>query len=182
MSFVLAQSADAAAASARFQENSDIEEIRLVETRCRMAEDLPDPVGPLTIGLKTSSEARISSDQSAVFLVSFAIEGRYADQDESAAALLHITGRFALSYRLKPKYSPNEAELQAFKDVNAVFNGWPFFREFVQSMCSRMGLQIAPIPLLRLRLPGKQPARLARSHVAPSRKNLSHVREPSTIR
>ena len=42
-------------------------------------------------------------------------------------------------------------ELKAFSEDNVAFNVWPFWREYVQSTCSRLGMQTPlSVPLYRL--------------------------------
>jgi preprotein translocase subunit SecB len=42
-----------------------------------------------------------------------------------------------------------EAHLDAFAKTNAVFNAWPYWREFVQSTTVRMGLPPLVTPVFR---------------------------------
>ena len=46
---------------------------------------------------------------------------------------------------------PTEKELQNFCDINAVYNAWPYWREFVHSTMDRMGLPTMTMPLLKFR-------------------------------
>jgi hypothetical protein len=42
-------------------------------------------------------------------------------------------------------------ELAAFARLNGVFNAWPYFREFLQSATTRMGLPQFVLPVFRVR-------------------------------
>ncbi len=53
-------------------------------------------------------------------------------------------------------FSPGGEQLEAFRRGNAVFNAWPYFREFVQSAVTRMGATAPPVPFLRL-VPKNEP-------------------------
>jgi hypothetical protein len=58
---------------------------------------------------------------------------------------------FDLDYELADKsFQPSPESVTAFKDGNAVFNCWPYTREFVHNMAARMGLELPPLPLLRI--------------------------------
>lgn len=46
--------------------------------------------------------------------------------------------------------TPTDQVAEKFAERNAVFNAWPFFREFAHSQVSRMGLPQIVIPLYRL--------------------------------
>ncbi|SPF49392.1 hypothetical protein SBA4_4050006 [Candidatus Sulfopaludibacter sp. SbA4] len=69
------------------------------------------------------------------------------DRDHPA---VRIDCRFEGLYHLIPDYSPTTEQIEAFRAANAVFNCWPFFREYVQNMTVRMGIPPPPIPFLRL--------------------------------
>jgi hypothetical protein len=61
-----------------------------------------------------------------------------------------IECRFEGQYALAPEYIPSQAQIEAFRTANAVFNCWPFFREYVQNATVRLGFQPPPIPFLRM--------------------------------
>lgn len=67
-----------------------------------------------------------------------------------------IVARFECSlvatYRLQEGYRPAHAVLNAFHKANAVFNCWPYFREFVQSSSLRMSIPPPPVPFLRVQV------------------------------
>lgn len=151
MGFNIQQTEDELQSSAIFQRNAELTGISLVECRCSASEALASTQGALRLNLKNESDVRPVTERTASFIVRLTVHGQPADLPANAEApALQVSGSFALSYQLKPEYEPKADEMDAFKDGNAVFNCWPYFREFVQSMCSRMGLQIAPVPLLRL--------------------------------
>lgn len=151
MGFNIQQTKEELQSSAIFQRNAELKGISLVECRCSADEALASAQGALRLNLKNESEARPVTEQTVNFIVKLTVRGQPADLPASAEApALQVSGSFALSYQLKPGYEPKAEEMNAFKEGNAIFNCWPYFREFVQSMCSRMGLQITPVPLLRL--------------------------------
>jgi len=70
---------------------------------------------------------------------------------------LHIVGTFVLQYEARfdeqltlidEPIEVASADVVAFATFNATFNAWPYWREFVQSMTSRMGLPSVVIPVL----------------------------------
>lgn len=61
-----------------------------------------------------------------------------------------VTAEFELLYKLPEEFEATDEELEAFASLNGVFNAWPYFREFVQSMITRMGLPVITIPLFRM--------------------------------
>lgn len=65
--------------------------------------------------------------------------------------VVSITAEYILMYALTKKPMPTEKELQNFCDINAVYNAWPYWREFVHSTMDRMGLPTMTMPLLKFR-------------------------------
>lgn len=67
-----------------------------------------------------------------------------------ATLLLSIDAKFVLIYSLQSFDGLEDKNLKAFGTTNGVFNAWPYWREFVQAMTTRMGLQSLTVPLFRL--------------------------------
>src|SRR5207302_1818415 len=58
-----------------------------------------------------------------------------------------VSAEFELAYKLKESVTPTPAQLTAFSRVNAVYNAWPYWREFLQSAVHRMDLPGITLPL-----------------------------------
>ncbi len=120
--------------------------------------------------------ARHHSAESATFEINFKFtvrkseEGRKPEDVKKPEDLIKVSCLFEAEYSLKPDFHPTAEQLRAFHHGNAVFNCWPYFREFVQNSAVRMHLPPPPVPFLRLMPPQKQesdkPKRL------PARKSL----------
>jgi hypothetical protein len=57
---------------------------------------------------------------------------------------------FAVSYALLGGYVPSQDEITSFGRGTAVFNCWPYAREFLRDITARMGHQTPALPLLRI--------------------------------
>jgi hypothetical protein len=64
--------------------------------------------------------------------------------------ILTVECQFEAQYCLVEGFDPSESQIQAFQAANAVFNCWPFFREYVQSTATRMNFPPPPVPFLRI--------------------------------
>jgi len=60
---------------------------------------------------------------------------------------------FEACYQLEAGYQPSDEEIKAFSEGNAVFNVWPYARQFLQDMSTRMSFNPPPLPLLRFAPP-----------------------------
>jgi hypothetical protein len=82
--------------------------------------------------------------------------------------VMKIEASFCASYVEKylPSDSDNDDIVEFFlylTYINPISNAWPYWREFVQNMSSRMGFPALTVPLLEIR-PKKTKAEKAKSH------------------
>jgi len=83
------------------------------------------------------------------------IEARFQahgfDSASPAALLFSVECAFDLDYEITDKdFEPLPESIAAFKDGNAIFNCWPYARELVSSLTSRMEFQVPALPFLRM--------------------------------
>lgn len=64
--------------------------------------------------------------------------------EEDQEALITIEARFEAIYRAKRELE--KEELQAFAARNVGYNVWPYWREYLQSTCNRMGITPIKVP------------------------------------
>ena len=80
--------------------------------------------------------------------VAFNLELRSDTDEETLQA--EIRGTFELSYEIPDDEIFSAEELEAFADMNAVFNAWPYWRELIQASLARMGLPVLTVPVFRV--------------------------------
>lgn len=61
--------------------------------------------------------------------------------------LLEVKAKFNIIYHAEEPLSEEEAKV--FSEQNCLFNVWPYWREFVQQTCMRMGAPNLQVPLLK---------------------------------
>lgn len=74
-------------------------------------------------------------------------------KDDKDSAVIMIEAKYNLDYSLKDKEGLTDIDLNVFCEMNAVYNVWPYFREFVQNMAGRMDIPPLLLPLLKIRPP-----------------------------
>lgn len=127
-----------------------IENVRLCEASFR------SPVRPSrvadAIDVKASHDAVVAEmpGDDHLFLVrtNFSMKVRSTGDEEELQAEIRST--FELSYRLSGGETFSPEELQVFAQVNAVFNAWPYWREFVQASLARVSMPVLTVPVFRL--------------------------------
>lgn len=68
------------------------------------------------------------------------------DEKDSTYIQAEILAIFTSEYQLKDADSFNEEAMAEFLNCNVRFHVWPFWREYLQSTCTRMGLPVIPLP------------------------------------
>jgi hypothetical protein len=121
--------------------------IRLVEAHCKLGqlrEELP-PNAKLdtAIGYKIRPDKR-NVAINAEFVLSSTYEG--AEADTSPA--IYVSAQFLVHYGLAKPVT--KKTLEAVLENLAIPHIWPFWRELVHSLTTRMGLPPFPVPLFNL--------------------------------
>lgn len=70
------------------------------------------------------------------------------------APTYRLIAHFRLVYSLNGETPLDESDVEAFVFWNAVFNAWPYWREFLSSTVNRAGLPRFVLPVLGLPRPG----------------------------
>ena len=103
----------------------------------------------MSFRLSHSSSANAVLDGVLRIQVKFCVRGE--NGTEPPLRLFSLECAFDLDYELHDKsFQPRPESVTAFKDGNAVFNCWPYTREFVHNIMARMGLDLPPLPFLRI--------------------------------
>jgi hypothetical protein len=61
--------------------------------------------------------------------------------------------KYLIHYRLKGEGVPSAQDVEAFAAVNGAYHAWPFVRELIFSLTSRMGFQGFTLPVLSFHNP-----------------------------
>jgi len=80
--------------------------------------------------------------------VTITFKGVRSEDDKTPK--VSIVGSFILYYSLHDANEFTEDEIKIFCEVNAVYNAWPFLREYISSVLARLDLPQFALPLLKL--------------------------------
>lgn len=80
-----------------------------------------------------------------VLLVVVTFATAFDDEDEQPYS---VVGRFRLAYDIAGEAIVNDEDLAQFVHWNAMFNAWPYWREFVSSQLARGQLPRFVVPVL----------------------------------
>ena len=128
----------------------EIEGVRLVEATAETKVRSPEDTG--AVDLLVNRTAGISEHQdNGTFFVVAKIGTQLVPEHAKEEPLVSVETSFELRYRLPEGLRVGPDTLTTFAETNGVYNAWPYWREFVQSMFTRMGLPPVVLPVLRVR-------------------------------
>jgi hypothetical protein len=145
MPFVIAQEAERSKLSYSLQRRADLDLVGLVSiaSKCRSFDDV---TVPLKFWLKYEAlEPHLSGRK-----LSTPVQFGFQVVDDKNTEAVSFQCILQADYLLNEGYDPIAEEIDAFRESNAIFNCWPYFRELVQSSLSRMNYPPMSIPFLRL--------------------------------
>jgi len=99
-----------------------------------------------------------SSVQRGRFVVEVSFEYTAWDSSDPPERLFKIDCTFEVCYLLQDEHQPTEEEKSSFSKGTAVFNCWPYAREFLRDITARLGHSTPALPLLRITPRKTEPA------------------------
>jgi hypothetical protein len=127
-------------------ESVRLQDVRLIDCRSHVEPEASKGKRPYLIerstGVDTSSESFIS------VIATFALRSP-SDADPNKF-IIDIGASFLLIYKVNDAKTFDAEALKQFADANGTFNAWPYWREFVQSITTRMGLAPLIVPVWRI--------------------------------
>lgn len=159
------QTAEQARLAFELHTHAEIQSIRLRKARLLSGTPLEADIGPIALRLHQKARQVQAADNLLRLEIDFRLEGRQEAGDpktgpqKNGQPFVLVECTWEVDYRLADGYQPDPKTIKAFKDGNAIFNCWPYFREFVQNAVTRMNLPPVTVPLLRLlpKPPTKRP-------------------------
>src|ERR1041385_165173 len=146
MSIIIEQDEKQFRAASEFSTHAELDRVTLVQAAVEKSTNIGSLSRPFEISFDYEPGVAAVKSGSANLQVRF--DFRAADAAHNDAVTVKCT--LEASYSLAKDYSPGSDVVHAFHSANAVFNSWPFFREYVQSTVLRMNMPAPPVPLMRL--------------------------------
>ena|SRR5665213_1244270 len=144
----ISQTPEQIKALSAFQNHCEIEAITLQSCTADRAKYGTQFNEPFSVKPALTNTNCFSQGQSFVVEVSF--EYTAWDSSEPPQRLFKVDCTFEVSYRMRDDYAPTDVEKASFSKGTAVFNCWPYAREFLSDLTSRLGHQTPVLPLLRI--------------------------------
>ena len=121
----------------------ELNDISLVESsaKCSLRSMQVDD---LIIELTNDSELSVLSDKVSLVNEHFRLQVKEPNSDRAAVSIEAV---FRLSFSTKTR--PTEEFFEIYQSRSLKLNSWPYFREFIQSMTSRMNIPPLTLPLFK---------------------------------
>ena len=148
--FVIEQTKDESQLAISLHQNAELGGIRLASAK--VTGDSPNSVikEPILVSMDIKAKHIKDAKGKLVIEVCFRLTGVKKSDPSKDKAVLCIECAFEASYHLKAGFEPTEEQIKAFKDGNAIFNCWPYHRQYVQDVILRMGYPAITLPFLRV--------------------------------
>lgn len=144
----------------------ELKHVILAETVARRKPLAGGP--PVDLSLSVNVNTRVNRKQRVIEVFPrFTLAARKGDDTEGE--LLHVEALFVLHYGIDSFEGLKKPNIDAFGELNGLYNAWPYWREYVQSTTVRMGLPALTIPVFRPIVRSKTDARKRRTSPAPAR-------------
>jgi hypothetical protein len=125
----------------------EIETVRLLASSVRL--EHPNMKAGLGVHLSHSVQSKVSEKGAIMVIPRFIMKGT-TDKGGTEMTVVSIEATFLLTYSGEKLSEISPEQVAAFGQANGIYNAWPYWREFVQAMTTRMGLPPLVIPVFRL--------------------------------
>ncbi len=143
------ESGETMARAVKLSRRVSIYDIRLTNLACHLGE-LEEESPPLQ-RLSRGHSASVDAEKNTIRIdLRFGYAQAYDTEESKSDPPVSVVAEFSLSYSIDSLDDISEEDAMAFARINGVYNSWPYWRELLQSIISRMGLSPVVLPLFRL--------------------------------
>jgi len=141
-------------------QNAQIIDVRL--SRAKASADRPETEikEPIAASLDVRAKEVEGPPGQLLVEVSFRLTGKRKQNESRERTAVSVECTFELTYQLRPDFTPSAEQVKAFKDGNAIFNSWPYGRQYVQDTIQRLGYPPLTLPFLRVQTKHRDGRRL----------------------
>ena len=128
----------------------ELKTVKLLECSCKKIANCP--TGNQAFNTEKNSTFQIGKEQNLIeVFIKFALKAfSEGAEQKKENAYLEIEATFLLLYHIQNIEGLDDNAFRSFAEFNGTYNAWPYWREFVQSITSRMQLPPLTIPVFRI--------------------------------
>jgi len=124
-------------------------DIRLVEASVATSVRSANEAGEVDLTIRSSADVKEYNKDTGMFWVLVKIKTQLIQREPKKGTAVFVNVAFEIKYGLPKELEVSQEQLNTFAKFNGVFNAWPYWREFVQSMVARMNLPTLTLPMFR---------------------------------
>mgnify|MGYP005829204143 CR=1 FL=1 len=151
---IIEQNPDEIRLAFEVNQNASIDRIRLARAKVASRGMDEPPRSPIAVMFNFKSKPVNSPDGVMRIAIMFRMAGveekEEAKRETKREPVVLVECAYEVDYVLREGFPITPDHVKAFQDGNAVFNAWPYFREYLQNSLQRMGLPPLTAPFLRL--------------------------------
>jgi hypothetical protein len=154
---VIEQTQDETALAFAVHRNAGINRIRLARSKVASQAFGEVPKSPISVNFTFKSKLLSAPPNVLRLEIAFRMAGveekaesRGAAPEKKPEPVVSVECAYEVDYTLREGFEVTAQHVKAFKDGNAIFNAWPYFREYLQNNLQRMGFPTFTAPFLRL--------------------------------
>jgi len=121
-----------------------LEDVRLLGCNCELQSLSGE--GEKSFEVTRTTDFSVDPETSMIFVVVHFVLDAVKDRKQNLAK---IKADMLLVYKIRDIEGLTDQHFRSFADQNAVFNAWPYWREFIQNMTTRMQLPPLTLPVHR---------------------------------
>lgn len=91
------------------------------------------------------------NDESEMVAIEYSLGTRLVqgqeDSKDDPEVMMEVESVLAATYSINRENEPSREAVQVFAEENGLFHVWPYWRELVQSSCSRVGVPVMPVEM-----------------------------------
>jgi hypothetical protein len=136
----------------------DLQSVKLLACDCKQKPKCPE--GPKTFDIERTSRFEVDKEQNVVGVFIRFVLNAFAEgvEQKPENSFLTMEATFLLLYSINSTEGLDDDAYKSFAELNGMYNAWPYWREFVQSITSRMQVPTLTIPVFRISPPKAKPA------------------------
>jgi preprotein translocase subunit SecB len=154
--FTIGQTKEETALSIAVHQNAQIIDVRLARAKASADRPSTEFKEPIAASLSVKSKQAEGAPGQLSVEVSFRLTGATKEGQSRGRSAVLVECAFELTYQLKSDFVPTAEQIKAFKDGNAIFNCWPYGRQFVQETIQRLGYPPLILPFLRVQTKNRE--------------------------
>jgi hypothetical protein len=138
------------ASAVKVADRVNLQSVKLLACNCKQNPKCPS--GRRDIDIAWTSRFEVDKKKNLIGVLIRFVLNAFGEEVERKRknSLLNIEATFSLLYSINSVEDLDDVALRSFAKLNGTYNAWPYWREFVQSITSRMELPTLTVPVFRI--------------------------------